>query len=452
MEDFENQELRNSREPAPQEPEIRDIPETENAVEAPAAPPVTEGIYTRPAESKPAVERPVILDPQPAAAAPVKPEKKKGDGKLWKAMVALGLCLGMIGGTSAITASMVEGKWQSHIDSLELNFQEKMDILQDQLNKQPDAPIVSPVEGLTPAQVYERNIASIVAVNCKVPSGVGYGVSSGSGFVMSTDGYIVTNHHVVSGASEISVTFADEREYAAKLVGSDESNDIALLKIEAVGLKAVTMGSSDALAVGSQVVAIGNALGELSYTLTAGYISGKDRDVSTDGTVINMLQMDAAINSGNSGGPLFNMKGEVVGITTAKYSGSTSTGASIEGISFAIPMDDVLGMLEDLRDYGYVTGVQMGVMVRDVDPNVSDMYGIPAGVYVESVVTGSCAFNAGIKGKDIILEVGGYEVENMNDLTRVLRKFEAGQKASVKLWRSGREVMVTIVFDAKQPS
>ena len=156
-----------------------------------------------------------------------------------------------------------------------------------------------------------------------------------------------------------------------------------------------------------------------------------------------------SIKSCNSVGPLFNSRGEVVGITTSKYSGTTSSGASIEGIGFAIPMDDVIGMLEDLRQYGYITGAYLGVMVRDVTMEVHQFYGLPLGVYVDSVNVGSCAHKAGIWAKDIIIRLGGYDVENMTDLTRALRKFKAGEESTVTIWRSGVEMVLEVVFDEK---
>jgi serine protease Do len=201
--------------------------------------------------------------------------------------------------------------------------------------------------------------------------------------------------------------------------------------------------------VGDQVVAIGNALGELSSSLTVGYVSGVDRDITTDGTVINMIQTDAAINSGNSCGPLFNAKGEVIGITTAKYSGTTSSGASIEGISFAIPLDDVIDMIEDLRDYGYIKSAYLGVMVWEVDATVADTYNLPQGVYVEEVTAGACADRAGVHAKDIIVELGGYTVRSMNDLSRALRAYEAGETVTIVVWRAGQQVILKVTLDEK---
>ncbi len=393
---------------------------------------------------------------QTPQASPVEKPRMKKERKWLKRCVAAVLVVALVIGACCITAAIQNASWSQFLAGEMAYLQQKIDMLQNELNAAGNLGgeiVVSPVEGMTPAQVYQQNVKSVVNIACQTVTNNGgqsyVSTSSGSGFILTEDGYIVTNHHVIQGSSSITVIAWDNTEYTATLIGSDASNDIALLKIMALGLQKVTIGSSDNLAVGSQVVAIGNALGELTSSLTVGYISGKDRDITTDGTIINMLQTDAVINPGNSGGPLFNMKGEVIGINTAKYSGSTGSGASIEGIGFAIPIDDVIGMLEDLRDYGYITGVQMGVMVRNMDPTVVEQYGFPMGVYVQSVVDGSCAQAAGIRAKDVIVDVGGYEIETMNDLTRALRKFKAGDTAIVSVWRGGQVVRLTIVFDAK---
>ena len=214
-------------------------------------------------------------------------------------------------------------------------------------------------------------------------------------------------------------------------------------------LQPVTLGKSDDLIVGDQVVAIGNPLGELTSTLTVGYISAKERDVSTSGVAINMLQTDAAINSGNSGGPLFNMKGEVIGITSAKYSGTSSSGATIEGIGFAIPIDDVRSMLTDLMEYGYITGAYLGVMVGDVNPEAVQYYGVPMGAYVSEVSPGYCAEKGGIQAKDIITDVGGHPVEGLSDLTRALRNFKAGDTVQITVYRAGQTITLTVTLDEK---
>ena len=232
------------------------------------------------------------------------------------------------------------------------------------------------------------------------------------------------------------------------MIGYDSGVDVALLKVEATQLPFVKLGSSDALVVGEQVCAIGNPLGEFTYTLTVGYLSAKDRMVSTGGNANNMLQTDVAINSGSSGGPLFNTKGEVVGITTAKISGESNTGVAIDGLSFAVPIDDVLSIIEDLRTYGYVTGAYIGVMVRDVDEN-GQSYGLPAGAFVEEVTAGLAAEKAGLQAKDIIVNLGGYDVQSVSDLTRVLRKFKAEDTTTITVYRSGQRVDLKITFGAK---
>ena len=396
---------------------------------------------------------------QPAENAATKKEKKKSG--VGMRIVSILLTLALVVGGCCITGFTVAGIMRQKNETMKLHFDEKLGILQDRLEKlegvgEGVGPLEPPKENLSAGQVYEQNIQSVVAINCTITINAGFGqvvqsASAGSGFVMTEDGYIITNHHVVDGAEsgKITVAFYDGAEYTAKLIGSDASSDIALLKIEASGLRPAVIGKSSSLAVGDQVVAIGNALGELSFSLTVGYISGIDRDVATDGSVMNMLQTDAAINSGNSGGPLFNARGEVIGINTAKYSGTTGSGASIEGISFAIPIDDVIGMLEDLRDYGHIKGVSMGVYVTDVDAAAAEMYGFPVGVYIREVMAGSPAQQADLQAKDIITEIGGYEIENMNDLTRALRQFEAGQTATITVWRSGIEHVLQITFAEK---
>lgn len=397
-------------------------------------------------------------DPQPAPKTEAA-KTKKGNGVWWKTLV---VSVAVAAVSCGITAVAVTSHWQSRNTSLTRSFDEKLAVLRQEMeqnkpNNGGDSNSGSPgpsVEGgLTPAQVYAQNVDSVVAIECMVTEDYFgqsvSGVTSGSGFVLTADGYIVSNYHVVADASAISIIFNDGTKYSGKFVGGDEANDIALVKVDATGLQPVQVGSSDALIVGDQVAAIGNPLGELASTLTVGYISAKDRIVATDGTQINMMQTDAAINPGNSGGPLFNMLGQVVGITTAKYSGMTESGATIEGIGFAIPMDDVYDMLEDLRLYGYITGAYLGVSISDVDPTIAEAYGLPMGTLVRSVVTGSCAHEGGIQASDIIVNLGGHEIKNINDLSRALRKFKAGEEITVTVHRNGQLVQLTLVLDEK---
>lgn len=396
--------------------------------------------------------------PQPQETAeepaPKLPEKKK---KNRKPLYVL-LILVLVAGSCAITGLVMNGVWKNRLDAQVRNYNNRLDVLQSQMDAlyhtggASGGGAVSQDGYLTPGQVYAANMKAVVAVTGTAAESGFYGYneyqSFGSGFILSQDGYVVSNYHVVDGAQKLTVITYDEQEYEAQLIGFDATNDIALLKIEAQGLSCVSVGSSDALVVGDQVAAVGNPLGELTSTLTVGYISAKDRIVTTDGSTINMLQTDAAINSGNSGGPLFNMKGEVVGITTAKYSGTSSSGATIEGIGFAIPIDDVYNMLEDLRNYGYITGAYLGVKVRDVD-QYGRGYGLPAGAYVEEVTEGFAAQKAGMLQGDIIVELGGYKVTCMSDLSRALRKFRAGQTTTVTVYRNGAEVYLDVVLDEK---
>lgn len=387
------------------------------------------------------------------------PQKAKKAGKVWKGILASVLAVVLIAGSSTVSSFLTaryckeqySAQMQQYVD------QKVQAILDAQKNTQGSTSgdttnVVVTVDGLSASQIYEKNIQSVVAVTCTVTAGgVGesyQGTSAGSGFIISEDGFIVTNYHVVEGATSVAVTLIDGTKYSCQVRGCDATNDVAVLKAEAAGLTPVTIGKSSELKVGDPVVAIGNALGTLSFSLTTGNISGVNREITTEGSILNMLQTDAAINSGNSGGPLFNAKGEVIGITTAKYSGTTSSGASIEGISFAIPMDDVIGMIYDLRDRGYVTGAYLGVSVSNVDP-AAQAYGVPAGAYVHEVVPGYCAAKAGLQAGDIIIELGGYEITSLNTLSRALRNFKAGDTTTITVWRSGSIIELTITFDEK---
>lgn len=389
-------------------------------------------------------------------AEPVVPQRhQKKKHPVFRALVSVTLVAALVAGGCGLTYSIINSQWEEKaaMDAAALEqMKQKLDVLQ-----------VTPTENLSyaaeagmmsPKLVYQNNAKSVVGISSTVQT-VSFGgqtrqgTSTGSGFILTDDGYVVTNYHVIEGATSVKVLMGDE-EYKAEVVGYDSVNDVAVLKIDAKGLPAVTLGSSDNLSIGDMVVAIGNPLGSLTATLTVGYVSGKDRQVSTDSqTVINMIQTDAAINSGNSGGPLFNMYGEVVGITSAKYSGTTSSGASIEGISFAIPIDDVMNIIGDLRDFGYVTGAYLGVRVLDTDASAAALYGLPTGAYVESVEENGSAEKAGVQAKDIIIGLGEYEVSNRSELTRTLRRFKAGDTTTITVIRSGERLTMDITLDEK---
>ena len=372
------------------------------------------------------------------------------------------LAISMVAGSCGLTYAVLNNHWEEKMQASANTISQ----MQQQLNSLSAGSgvtatnvtyAVSPEGAQTPRMVYENNAKSVVSVSSTVQS-TSYGgmtrqgTSTGSGFILSPDGYVVTNYHVVENATAVTVTLSTGDEYDAKIIGSDKLNDVALLKVEATDLPAVKIGSSDNLAIGDMVCAIGNPLGSLTATLTVGYVSGKDRQVATDNSTINMIQTDAAINSGNSGGPLFNMYGEVVGITSAKYSGTTSSGAVIEGISFAIPIDDVMGIIDDLQEYGYVTGAYLGVTVQDTDASAAKLYGMPTGAYVATVVDGGSADRAGVQPKDIIIALGDNEVSSTTALTRALRRFKAGDKTTSTVIRSGERITLDITLDEKPQS
>lgn len=396
---------------------------------------------------------------QPQTEPPVKPRKEKKSRKpIWKKVGACALVIALVAGSCAATAAYLNFQWESRLNSQLDYYSVRISELQEQIDSSSfsNSEICMPADGsaMTPAQLYTSQVDSVVAISTTIQSSTYYGTSegssAGSGFILTEDGYVITNYHVVEDATAVEVITHDGTEYEAKVVGFDSNNDLAVLKVEATGLAAATLGSSNDLVIGDMVVAIGNPLGELASTQTVGYVSGINREVSTGGvTTISMIQTDAAINPGNSGGPLFNMYGEIIGITTAKYSGTTGSGASIEGIGFAIPIDDVEPLIDDIIDFGYVTGAYMAVTVQDTDAESAAMFGLPTGAYIVSTEEGGAADRAGIQPKDIVIQLGDYKVSNVTDLTRALRNFKAGDTTTVTVIRSGRELTMEITLDEK---
>lgn len=324
---------------------------------------------------------------------------------------------------------------------------------------------VKSVDGQTlmsPAEVYAATVNSVVSINCSAVSTNIFGqkvesASSGSGFVITQDGYIVTNQHVVSGASSVNVTLYNGDTYPATVVGGDSDYDVAVLKIEATGLQAVTLGKSADVNVGDTVMAIGNPLGELTYSLTDGLISALDRLITTgsgnDSTTMNMLQTNCAINPGNSGGPLFNSYGEVIGITTAKYS-TSSSGTNVEGLGFAIPINDVKNIISDLIQYGYVTGKPyMGITGVTMSASVAQQYGVTnavLGVYVATVEDGSCSAKAGLQPGDIITAMDEDDVVTFQDLEAAKATHQAGDTVTLTVFRNGEKLELSLTLD-EQP-
>ena len=254
----------------------------------------------------------------------------------------------------------------------------------------------------------------------------------GSGFIVSPDGYILTNAHVVDGASEVTVKLTDRREFRAKVVGSDRQSDVAVLKIDAKGLPAVNLGNSKAVQVGEWVVAIGSPFG-FENTVTAGIVSALARSLPGDGYV-PFIQTDAAVNPGNSGGPLFNLAGEVIGINSQIYSGT----GGYQGVSFAIPIDVALGVKDQLVQHGKVTRAQLGIVVQEVNASLASSFGLdkPRGALVAEVTPDSPAARAGIEVGDIIVGFEGKPIDRSSDLPMLVTAAKPGAKASVEVWRT----------------
>lgn len=302
---------------------------------------------------------------------------------------------------------------------------------------------------LTAAEVYAANVNSTVGIVTSAVTTNFWGqqtqsAAAGSGFIFTDDGYIITNYHVIEGANTVTVSTYDGTQYDAKIIGYDESNDVAVLKVEAEGLTPVVIGSSGKLNVGDGVVAIGNPLGELTFSLTAGAVSALNRDVTmSSGSTQELIQTDCAINSGNSGGALFNMYGEVVGITNAKYSGSSGSGASIDNIGFAIPMDDVYNIITSIIEKGYIEKPYIGVSVISVSDE-TQKYGLPQGAAVQSLTDDGPAKAAGLQVNDIITKVNDTEITSSNDLVKTIGACKPGDRITLTLYRQGQTMEISL--------
>lgn len=364
---------------------------------------------------------------------------------------AFGLCCAVLGGAiGGLGAGAVSGKTESESETETTLYTGTRPTVVSMVN-------IDGKKELSAAEVYASNLGSVVGINGNVTTNIwGQTVSnavSGSGFVISQDGYILTNYHVVKGVSNITVFFADGTSYDAALVGGEEENDIAVLKIEAAGLTPVVLGDSDSVTVGENVYAIGNPLGELTFTLTGGLVSAKDRSVtSSDGTVINMIQTDTAINSGNSGGPLFDRYGQAVGIVSAKLSGSNGSSASVEGLGFAIPVNDVRDMVSSIIQNGYVTGKpNLGIIMGAGNPFVPVQNGKAAGCKVLAVLDGSCAAQSGLQTGDEIIGWNGLEITSGSELENAIRDSKAGDTVTVSVIRDGQTIPLQVKLDEEDP-
>ena len=383
----------------------------------------------------------------PPVDQPKKPRKKNGGKK----GVALALVCALLGGGMGVGggflgASLARGDLPQTVvsgDGVSTVMQgvRETSVLQIQQ--------IDSSKELTAAEVYAANVNSTVGIVTSAVTTNFWGqqtqsAAAGSGFIFTDDGYIITNYHVIEGANTVTVSTYDGTQYDAKIIGYDESNDVAVLKVEAEGLTPVVIGSSSKLNVGDNVVAIGNPLGELTFSLTAGAVSALNRDVTmSSGSTQELIQTDCAINSGNSGGALFNMYGEVVGITNAKYSGSSGSGASIDNIGFAIPMDDVYNIITSIIEKGYIEKPYIGVSVISVSDE-TQKYGLPQGAAVQSLTDDGPAKAAGLQVNDIITKVNDTEITSSNDLVKTIGACKPGDRITLTVYRQGQTMEISL--------
>ena len=385
--------------------------------------------------------------PQPSAPAP---EQKKKGGKAGK-IVALLLACALVGGGSGFGAAALMQKNASAQPQSTTQASSDASVMLEGKRQTAALQVASIDTGtvLTPSEVYAQNVNSTVGITTSITTNYfGYqttAAAAGSGFILTQDGYILTNYHVVENSNSITVTTYDGTAYDAQLIGYDESNDIAVLKVDATDLTPVVLGDSDTLNVGDTVVAIGNPLGELTFSLTTGAVSALNRPVTfSTGTTMNLIQTDCAINSGNSGGALFNLYGEVIGITNAKYSSSSSSSeASIDNIGFAIPIDQVRSIFESIITNGYIVKPYIGVTVSNVSSE-SQSFGLPQGAAVRSVTENGPAAEAGLQENDIITTVNGETITGSNDLVKLVTSSSAGDTLELTVYRQGQTLTLTL--------
>ena len=406
-------------------------------------------------------EEPVEPEMEPAVQS-VQPEPiiiharpRERTKRVWPKVVALVLCCALVGGAAGVGGALMTQRANAFVSALRTGsstviYQGSGTPVVVNLSK------VDSGQELTPAEVYASNVNSVVGITTQVTTNVWgqtvVGAASGSGFVLTSDGYIVTNYHVIEDATSITVQFKNGDTFPAQLVGGEEANDVAVLKIDAQNLTPVRLGTSSDMVVGEQVAAIGNPLGEMTFSMTCGYVSALDKPLTIDGSVINVLQTDAAINSGNSGGPLFNLYGQVIGITNAKYSNNGSSRASIEGICFAIPIDDVKSILTDLIEHGYVTGKPyIGATLSTANADEAARYGRSGGAYVQSIVPGAAADKAGLQVGDIITKMDDTLIDGWTTFLTARDRHRAGDTVQLTVDRAGQFITLDLTFDERIP-
>ena len=418
----------------------------------------TAGTYSDPAPARPSetstgnggtTPPPAGPEPQAAASKPPKKRRKHSGGRIARSAVALVLAAAM-----GFAGGFVGARVGNAGNKVVIQQVERTD------SSAASGTTVSS-SGMTTSQVSEMVSPSVVVITTEqvvYSQWSWYGQNqvesgAGSGVIISSDGYILTCAHVVSGASQITVTIGDT-DYTATVVGEDDTSDVAVLKIDATGLTPATVGDSDSLSVGDSVLAVGNPLGELGGTVTSGIVSALNRSVTIQGTsstnTMSLIQMDASVSPGNSGGGLFNMNGELIGLVNAKSSSSDA-----EGLGFAIPINDAIQVAQDLLENGYVSGrPYMGITyIAVTDAQTAAQLNVNAyGVYVVDVVQGGPADKAGLKAGDRIVSIDGTEIAQKDDLGTLMQQHTAGDTLSITVARDGQMQTVSLTLGEKNAS
>ena len=400
-------------------------------------------------ETHPAPQTGPAPEYQNGPQQPVQEMKPVKKNRVGMKLTALALCCALLGG--AVGGGIVWGVSNSgEEDSTTINVSDRT-VSQVAVNK------VDGQTEMSDAEVYAANVNSVVSINVTGTSGTNWfgqpvqTASAGSGFILTSDGYIVTNYHVVGDAQTIQVTLYSGDTYDAQYVGGDEDYDIAVIKIETTGLQAVTLGNSEELNVGDHVLAIGNPLGELTFSMSGGMVSSVNRTINVDGTPFNMIQTDTSINPGNSGGPLLNSYGEVVGIVSAKYSSTGSNGETAEGLGFAIPINDVSSMIQDIMTNGYVSNrAYLGATIGTLNASMAQQYryDITEGAFVYSVEDGGPADQAGLQLGDVITAIDDTEITSLDDLTAARKSYTAGDTCTLTVYRQGETITLQLTWGA----
>ncbi len=380
---------------------------------------------------------------------PQKPQKPKKPKNARRKLTGVEIALIAVGGISVLLlVAVITLVSMFVIDSkqpeAQTNEQTQSDSNKKPSTTPPSLETQQPTgDALTIPQVYEKVKDSVVGVVVTTAANQKVSQGSGTGIILTEDGYISTNAHVVEGATKIKVVLTDESEHEAELIGSDSRTDLAVLKINKSGLTPAEIGDSDQLVVGQTVVAIGNPYGlELAGTVTSGIVSALNRQIVIESFYMTLIQTDASINPGNSGGPLVNDNGQVVGITSSKIVSS-----GYEGIGFAIPITSATTIIQELIQYGYIKDRPfIGIQGSDIDKNYASLYSLPEGVYVEYVDPESDAYKKGLKRGDIIIEADGVKISSMAELDAEKNKKSPGQTLTLTVYRNTKKIEIAVVL------